>query len=42
MQLRLGSKVNADELRTEMQHLKNIVNLPWLIEKLEEVNKHPA
>jgi len=39
MQLRLGSKINPDEIKTEMQDLKNMVNLPWLLEKLEEIGK---
>jgi len=37
MQLRLGHHVNPEELRSEIHHLKNIANLPWIFEKLEEI-----
>jgi len=39
MQMRLGSKVDPEEIRSELHHLKNIANLPWLLEKLEEIGR---
>ncbi len=39
MQLRLGHHVDPIELRKELHHLKNIANLPWIFEKLDEIEK---
>jgi hypothetical protein len=39
MQMRLGSKFSTDGIREELQNLKSIANLPWLHEKLEEIEK---
>jgi len=35
----LGHHVDPDGLRSELHHLKNIANLPWIFEKLDEIEK---
>jgi hypothetical protein len=42
MQIRLGNRTDHKEFEAELRNIKNIVNLPWLLEKLEEINKHGA
>jgi len=39
MQMRLGSKLSVDVVRADIQEHKTTVNLPWLLEKLEEIDK---
>jgi len=39
MQMRMGSHFKPEEIGEELHHTKNIANLPWLVEKLEEVGK---
>jgi hypothetical protein len=41
MQMRLGSKISSEELKEELNKLSNIANLPWLMEKLDEVEHRP-
>jgi hypothetical protein len=42
MQMRLGSRTSASELKEELNKLSNIANLPWLLEKLDDVELHHA
>ena|SRR6185437_1982026 len=42
MQMRLGSHIKPEEIREDLHNTKNIANLPWLLEKLEETAKQPG
>jgi hypothetical protein len=37
MHLRQGGRISPDEIREELHHLNSIANLPWLFEKLDEI-----